>query len=390
MVRAWEGLDHLGVLESYSLTNVGPTRSTDGSDSTDEWAATRRSIPPPNGASGASSNATKGFAIQSVTSSQTIPRFTDTIGWSRLGSAMRDPKQILLRRKICALDFGYALSTMAQDNRQSSGANKWTIGGWRKPKEPEARNIVIDVAEPDFISDTTKRRILATVVVVVLVVVVSVGVVLSKSGDENKEPMQVLNETAAPSLSPERPAATPESPTAPSEVTRQPAPSPPPTLVPATTSPSLHPTATTSNLSVVDQFLSGLPRYSLEVAARNASSPQAKALAWLQRDPQYNDYELHRLNQRYALAVLYLSTNGDSWKYTSGWLSNASECSWYQYDDSGPEDDTSCVEASRLVYLDLDGNDLDGSIPTELELLTDMEYMYLSGETLSGLVHSEL
>jgi hypothetical protein len=140
----------------------------------------------------------------------------------------------------------------------------------------------------------------------------------------------------------------------------------------------------------VNEFMNGLPAYSLELASKNASSPQAKALTWLQQDPQFSEYELYRLYQRYALAVLYYSTNGDSWNWTSGWLSNDTECSWYQYDNYGPADDTSCVEASRLSFLDLKENYLDGSVPTELELLTDLEYMYLKGDTFLGAIHSEL
>jgi hypothetical protein len=81
--------------------------------------------------------------------------------------------------------------------------------------------------------------------------------------------------------------------------------------------------------SVTNEFMSGLPPYSLELAENVADSPQAKALAWIQNDPLYSEYELHRLNQRYALAVFYYSTNGDSSKNNSGWLSGASESTWY-------------------------------------------------------------
>jgi hypothetical protein len=147
---------------------------------------------------------------------------------------------------------------------------------------------------------------------------------------------------------------------------------------------------TTKKNSSVNEFINGLPSYSLELASNNASSPQAEALTWLQKDPQYNEYELHRLYQRYALAVLYYSTNGEWWNYTRGWMSNDNECSWFQYDDIGGEADTPCKEASRLSSLNLFQNDLGGTVPTELELLTDLEIMLLLGDALSGMVHSEL
>jgi hypothetical protein len=146
----------------------------------------------------------------------------------------------------------------------------------------------------------------------------------------------------------------------------------------------------------VSEFMNGLPLYSLELAQNDSESPQAKALAWLQADPLYNQYELYRLHQRYALAVLYYSTDGGSWNRTTRWLSNDNECTWYQYDDDGPEDDNSCMNASRLAFLDLYWNDLDGSIPTEVELLTDLSFLFLQSSalsgsnTLSGKIHSEL
>jgi hypothetical protein len=72
-----------------------------------------------------------------------------------------------------------------------------------------------------------------------------------------------------------------------------------------------------ARIDSLETFKSFLPAYSLNMAQTNASSPQAKALAWLQND---SDYELYRLNQRYALGVLYYSTNGESWINSRGWM----------------------------------------------------------------------
>jgi hypothetical protein len=229
----------------------------------------------------------------------------------------------------------------------------------------------------------TRKWVLAAAVLAVIAGGVVAGVVLSQRGGGT-------NETAAPSSSTIEPSS----------------PNPPPTLPPTTEHPTdeptltqtLDPTArptlppTTSEptaAAVTERFMNGLPRYSLELASTNASSPQAKALDWLQKDPQYNEYQhVYRLNQRYALAVLYYSANGASWFDRAGWLSNASECSWYQYDD--PDHDNFCTEASRLSVLNLSRNYMDGSIPAELELLTDLEYMYIYDFSLSGKIPSEL
>jgi hypothetical protein len=140
----------------------------------------------------------------------------------------------------------------------------------------------------------------------------------------------------------------------------------------------------------IDEILSYLlPSDSLKVARSNSSSPQAKALAWLRNDSQPNEYGHDRLRQRYALAVLFYSTNGEVWKDSTGWLSNASECTWH-IDVEGAPSDQSCVEGSRFSALQFMGNGLVGSLPTELELLSDLRYLVLWEPRLSVAIPPEL
>jgi hypothetical protein len=234
----------------------------------------------------------------------------------------------------------------------------------RQPKEPEAwEDLGFPEIPPYYPNRLRNRVILGIVLLVIVVAAVAVGVVLSKNNDGGQAVL-VENTTVAGN--------------------KTSAPSAPPAMS------TKRPSAAPSVPSVVNQFLDSLPAYSTDLAESDADSPQAKALAWLENDPQYNDYELHRLNQRYSLAVLYYSTNGESWNNTDGWLSDDNECTWYQYDGYGPEDDKSCLAGSRLAVLKLVDNDLDGSIPTELELLTDLEYMIVSVLSVSGTIHSEL
>ena len=62
----------------------------------------------------------------------------------------------------------------------------------------------------------------------------------------------------------------------------------------------------------------------------DASTPQGMAFRWiLDTDPaQIDPCKYPTLEQRYALATFYYSTNGDDWTNTNAWLSGANECTW--------------------------------------------------------------
>jgi hypothetical protein len=156
----------------------------------------------------------------------------------------------------------------------------------------------------------------------------------------------------------------------------------------AATSPETEPSPAPSEQPTflsMDEFMGGLPAYSLKAAQTNASSPQAKALAWLQND---SDYELYRLNQRYVLGVLYYSTNMQTLSSSQAWLSNASECAWYNYSYT-----EICDESFRLSVLSVfesDFGDIRGSIPRELELLSDLKILDFDPGSWSGSIYPEL
>jgi hypothetical protein len=226
---------------------------------------------------------------------------------------------------------------MAGNEKRRNG--NWTFVGWKKLRELEVQNIDLDAIYPSESPEqkccvgSKKYLLLAISALIVVVVAVVLGVVPSKgNGDEA---------TSVPQH---------------------------PTSAGPPTSPTLPPTEAPAGGGVTEQFLRGLPQYSVELASTKASSPQARTLAWLKKDLHYTEYELFRLNQRYALAVLYYSTNGELWKNHSGWLSNANECTWYSFSNINV-----CGYSSEFLYLNFWANGLDGSIPTELELLTSLQ-----------------
>ena len=85
--------------------------------------------------------------------------------------------------------------------------------------------------------------------------------------------------------------------------------------------------------------------------------------------------------ERDALVALYQDTDGDNWTNNRNWLSNASLDSWH-----GVTTDRN----GRVVELDLSENELNGTIPSELANLSNLETLNLSENQLRGTIPPEL
>jgi hypothetical protein len=101
------------------------------------------------------------------------------------------------------------------------------------------------------------------------------------------------------------------------------------------------------------------------LALQDPSSPQGKALKWLESSANNGVYTEQRFLQRYVLSTVYYSTNGNDWINNTAWLSDLDECSWmstaqFVCDDSG-----------RYIELGLQENNLVGTLPQELVILSD-------------------
>jgi hypothetical protein len=73
-----------------------------------------------------------------------------------------------------------------------------------------------------------------------------------------------------------------------------------------------------------------LPARSLEEATLDPLSPPGRALQWLESDVRGEEMLGWRLLQRFSLAVMYFSLNGEHWFNQSGWISSQNECSWFR------------------------------------------------------------
>jgi hypothetical protein len=108
-------------------------------------------------------------------------------------------------------------------------------------------------------------------------------------------------------------------------------------------------------------------------AADVPNSAQWQARSWtestIQTAPAYSHV------QRYALAVLYYSTGGDMWTNATLWLTKAFECQWLC--SSG----IMCRSGGRISNLVFTQNNLTGSIPRELALLTNLQVLEIAEST---------
>jgi hypothetical protein len=115
------------------------------------------------------------------------------------------------------------------------------------------------------------------------------------------------------------------------------------------------------------------------------------ALDWLSNNPNLALFSEEKVIQRFALATFYFASGGDDWRNNELWLIEEDECIWYTSSTTRPQ----CDESGSYVNLELDLNDLSGTIPSELALLSNsLSRIDLSragsSSFISGSIPSEL
>ena len=118
-----------------------------------------------------------------------------------------------------------------------------------------------------------------------------------------------------------------------------------------------------------------------------SSRSLASATEWQQADERFGNYSDQRNQQRLVLATFYFATGGILWTNNTGWLSYAiDECEWYS---RSPLDQV-CNDDGFYLHLNLDNNNLDGTLPTEMFLLSNLTLLNLSNNSLSNTIPSSL
>eukprot|EP00527_Entomoneis_sp_CCMP2396_P002529 CAMPEP_0198138388 /NCGR_PEP_ID=MMETSP1443-20131203/1804_1 /TAXON_ID=186043 /ORGANISM="Entomoneis sp., Strain CCMP2396" /LENGTH=289 /DNA_ID=CAMNT_0043800147 /DNA_START=26 /DNA_END=895 /DNA_ORIENTATION=- len=121
---------------------------------------------------------------------------------------------------------------------------------------------------------------------------------------------------------------------------------------------------------------------------------QEEALDWLvNEDPAKLAVDTNptTLLERYIAVLFYFANHGDCWSNSSRWLTSNAVCSW-----SGLEcNDQGVLTTMNLTKMNLctcvlPSFCLVGQIPSELAVLTNLEYLSLPSNNLSGPIPSEL
>mmetsp|Transcript_28035 Transcript_28035/g.78619 ORF Transcript_28035/g.78619 Transcript_28035/m.78619 type:complete len:1735 (+) Transcript_28035:155-5359(+) len=202
--------------------------------------------------------------------------------------------------------------------------------------------------------------------------------------------------TQAPTASPTSPTLTDSPVTLPTSIgtTAQPTLSPviestdPPTATIASTetpsqSPSLSDASSETISRLIEFIATAFPPGT--AALEDTTSPQYQALLFIFNRVPNNAgiFSDQRYLQRYALASLYFSTGGSQWRNDDDWLTNVTECQWY----SSSQSIALCDGDGRLIELDLTDNNLRGTIPIELAMLSDsLQVLRLTRNRLVGTI----
>jgi len=126
------------------------------------------------------------------------------------------------------------------------------------------------------------------------------------------------------------------------------------------------------------------------------TSPQSMTLQWLRDDPitSMPDRSTRTVLERYVLAVLYFSASGHKWLGEYEYLTDADVCDWHgeSADSSGSiPDGVSCQSSNGTVNtINLVNNNLHGTIPWEIVLLSDLSYLAVSRNFLDGEIPSRI
>ncbi|CAJ1933555.1 unnamed protein product [Cylindrotheca closterium] len=143
-----------------------------------------------------------------------------------------------------------------------------------------------------------------------------------------------------------------------------------------------------------DQYLQVLfSSISGDEVFRNPSSPQSKAFKMISRESHDDIFDVREIGdqylaERYALRVLYYSTGGDAWLINDhNFNSTLNTCSWMNVTQGNR---LLCNDLGEVTDLFLNAVGLNGTIPSELGVLSSLSELSLAKNSLYGTIPSSL
>ena len=130
-------------------------------------------------------------------------------------------------------------------------------------------------------------------------------------------------------------------------------------------------------------LLSPLTDSSIEQEGTNAN----RALNWLaNNDPANLPIEVTPANEflvRFIMAEFFQSTGGYQWLNQYNFLSAGNVCEWGE-SKNGSNYGVYCADGKHVSQLNVPSNNLTGTIPIDIGLLSSLEFFYVPGNFLQG------
>jgi Leucine-rich repeat (LRR) protein len=117
---------------------------------------------------------------------------------------------------------------------------------------------------------------------------------------------------------------------------------------------------------------------------RDPTSAQYAAMDWLAGSELLSVYSNQQKIQRFALAAFFFSLGGDLWFDSELWLTELDECYWMGFAV------VNCDGNGTLTQLSMQGQNLIGSIPPELGLLSRLQVLELQDNQIIGSIPLEM
>ena len=108
------------------------------------------------------------------------------------------------------------------------------------------------------------------------------------------------------------------------------------------------------------------------------------AREWLRTGKDIQEFQVDRIRQRFTMALMYCEFNGDNWLESELWVSELHECDWYTQIGVDP-----CSRNEEYQIIRNYGQQMRGTLPPELSMISSLWEITLSDNLLSGTIPSD-